>query len=133
MAINKDKNQLLQITLSKADIERLFIIQNELSDLLSIELNKSQTIAFLIKNYGKNPIKHEINKINTQPRASKNNVNYQAQIRALKDKLNVSFTQLSAMLSIPASTLKKYANGTQKPKGENEQLLNDALKTYGIK
>ena len=131
--INKTKNQLLQITLSKSDYERLINIQESLSALLSIDLNKSQTIAFLIKNYGKSPLNKEIDFINEKPRASKNNINYQAQIRALKDKLNVSFTELSAIVGIPSSTLKKYANGTQQPKGENEQLLNDALKKYGIK
>ena len=35
--INKTKNQLLQITLSKADLERLNAISEELSALLSID------------------------------------------------------------------------------------------------
>lgn len=132
--INKSKNQLLQITLSKADFERLIAIQNDLSTLLSVDLNKSQTIAFLIKNYGKTQAKQPIfNENESKPRAPKSNVNYQAQVIALKEKLNVSYPRLSQMVGIPETTLKKYALGKQKPKGENEKLLNDALKKYGIK
>lgn len=131
--INKSKNQLLQITLSKADYERLIAIQNELSERLSIELNKSQTIAFLIKNYGKLPLNQQIDVINTKPRASKKGIDYQAQILALKDKLNVSYSKLGEIVGISPSTLKKYVSGIQRPKDENEQLLLQALKRYNIK
>ena len=134
MAINKTKNQLLQITLSKQDLERLFVIQAELSETLDIDLNKSQTIAFLIKNYGKSPLNSENDVVaNRQPKAEKNGINYSAQVKALKDKINVSYARLSELLGIPSATLKKYASGIQSPKGENQQLLNDALKKYGIK
>lgn len=128
--INKQKNNLLQITLSKADTEKLLSIQSELSALLSIDLNKSQTIAFLIKNYGKSQVKCEMP---SKPRAMKGNMNYQALVIALKDKLNVSYAKLSNITGIPETTLKKYASGKQQPKDENERLLNDALKRYGIK
>lgn len=134
MAINKTKNQLLQITLSKQDLERLFVIQAELSETLDIDLNKSQTIAFLIKNYGKTPLKTGNDPITErQPKATNNGINYSAQVKALKDKINVSYARLSELLGIPSATLKKYASGIQSPKGENQQLLNDALKKYGIK
>lgn len=131
MAINKNKNVMIQITISKADNERLSAIQDELSANLSIELSKSQTIAFLIKNYGARPTAPTPR--NDEPRAKKGAINYQAQIIALKDKLNVSFTRLSEILGIPASTLKKYASGTQQPKNENEQIIKQALARYGIK
>ena len=134
MAINKDKNILIQITLSKADAERLNGITNLLSTLLDIELTKSQTIAFLIKNYGKSPLNKENDIVaNRQPKAEKNGINYSAQVKALKDKLGVSYARLSELLSIPAPTLKKYASGIQNPQGENLELLNQALKNYGIK
>lgn len=129
--INKTKNQLLQITLSKADLERLNAISEELSALLSIDLNKSQTIAFLIKNYGKRPTNQQTEQ--PQNRAVKSGVNYAAQVLALKDKLNVSYTKLSEIIGIPAATLKKYARQIQAPKGDNEELLKAALKRYGIK
>ena len=133
MAINKTKNTNLQITISKSDLERLTEISEQISELLGIQLNKSQTISFLIKNYGKTSANKKADAINTQPRASKNGFNYMAQIIALKDKLNVSYTRLGEIIGIPPSTLKKYANGTQQPKAENEQLLKDALMKYGIK
>lgn len=133
MAINKTKNNNLQITLSKADYEKLLSIQNDLSALLSIDLNKSQTIAFLIKNYGKTQPKGEILQEKQPKHANKNGVDYGAQVRALKDKLNVSYPKLSAIVGIPAPTLKKYGNDTQRPQGENLELLNQALKNYGIK
>ena len=134
MAINKTKNKLLQITLSNADYDRLNQIANLLSTLLGVDLNKSQTIAFLIKNYGKSPLNSENDVVaNRQPKAEKNGINYSAQVKALKDKINVSYARLSELLGIPSATLKKYASGIQSPKGENQQLLNDALKKYGIK
>lgn len=131
MAINKNKNVNLQLTISKQDSERLLKIQEQLSALLGVEITKSQTIAFLIKNYEKAP---RIQEPKQKPnRAIKENINYQSQILALKDKINVSYPKLSQIIGIPTSTLKKYASGTQQPQGENEQLLNDALKRYGIK
>ena len=144
--INKEKNQNLQITLSKQDYFKLLEIQNELSTLLSIELNKSQVIAFLIKNHNKQPSAPTATKApritptqapkptnNGHLKPSNPNVNYQAQVIALKDKLNVSFPRLAEILQIPLSTLKKYAYGTQNPTGENEQILINALARYGIK
>lgn len=137
MAINKDKNINLQITLSKKDAELLNDIAANLTTLLNIDLSKSQTIAFLIRNYGKNPLNNNVNAVKQRedkPTAKANNkaINYQAQIKALKDKLNVSFTELERITGISASTLKKYASGTQQPKAKNEQLLLNALKVYGI-
>ena len=105
--INKSKNMNLQITLSKADYERLLTIQNELSIQLSIDLNKSQVIGLLLRNYhGQEPNKP------TAPKQNKKVLSYQSQVLALKDKLNVSYTHLSEIIGIPASTLKKYANVT---------------------
>lgn len=133
MAINKTKNINLQITISKADAERLESAQQSISALLDIELTKSQTIAFLIKNYGKTPINNQNETLTKAPKINKNGVYYGAQVRALKDKMQASYTELSVMLGISASTLKKYASDKQQPQGENLQLLNDALKRYGIK
>lgn len=135
MAINKNRNVNLQITLNKSDAERLNEIVKLLSSLLDIEITKSQAIAFLIKNYGRTQTsKSNIDATKpSQPRALKNGLNYQAQVLALKDKLNVSYPRLSQMIGIPETTLKKYASGKQQPQGDNEHLLNDALKRYGIK
>lgn len=125
--INKEQNTNLQITLKKTDYLRLLKIKNDLSELLQIDISKSETIAYLIKNYGANQEKQ------APKRQIKKGINYGAQVRALKDKLNVSYPRLSEILGIPPSTLKKYANETQAPKGENEKILLDAIKRYGIK
>lgn len=129
--INKNNNVNLQLTISKADNEKLLMIQESLKNLLSIDLTKSQTIAFLIRNYQGQKATNQEPKANTKK--PKSNINYQGQLNALKDKLNVSFHELSQILGIPQSTLKKYAYGQQNPSGENEKLLLDALKRYGIK
>ena len=125
--INKKKNELIHITLANADVEKLLTIQKSLSELLGLNLTKSQAITFLIRNYDSKPKTEQ-----PKPKANKG-VNYQGQITALKDKLNVSYTELSAILGIPTSTLKKYASGTQEPKKENAEIILNALKRYGIK
>lgn len=128
--INKDKNILVQITLNKATATKLNYIIDDLSNKLALNLSKSQAIAILINNYGKDQQKKE-QKPNAKPRTS--NVNYKAEVLILKDKLNVSFPHLSELLDIPTSTLKKYAYGQQEPNGENADKLNKALVRYGIK
>ena len=137
MAINKEKNTNLQITISKADFERLEKVNDLLNTLLGVDLTKSQTIAFLIRNYGKSPLNNGVDIIgNREPKQAtkpQTNINYQAQLKALKDKTGASFTELEKMTGISASTLKKYASGIQQPKAENEQLLINAFKNYGIK
>lgn len=132
MAINKDKNTNLQLTISKADFKRLEEINKLLNTLLGVDLTKSQTIAFLIRNYGKSPTNNNIDAV--EPKAKPQaNINYQAQLKALKDKTGASYTELEKMTGISASTLKKYASGTQAPKADNLKLLLDAFKNYGIK
>ena len=132
MAINKDKNKSLIITLSNQDINLLNRIVEDISNDLNIELTKSQAIAQLIRNYKKAPTPKPAEQKPTKRQVS-DNYNYQAQIRALKDKLNCSFTKLSQILGIPTSTLKKYANGTQQPKEENARIIKNAIARYGIK
>lgn len=126
--INKDKNTLLQITLRKSDYEKLLNIKTMLINALKIDLSKSDTIAYLINNYDASP------KGETKPKKqTKNGLDYGAYIKMLKDRANASYTELGQMLNIPPSTLKKYASGTQTPKGENEQKLLNAFKRYGLK
>ena len=126
--INKSKNVNLQLTISKNSYEKLLNIQSDLNELLNFELSKSQTIEYLIKQYEtKAPIKAD-----AKAKQSEKEL-YKSRIIALKDALNVSYPRLSEILGIPISTLKKYASGTQQPKGENEKILIDALKRYGIK
>ena len=131
MPINKETSKIIAISLKNDDLSKLEIITADLSQKIGLKLTKSQTIALLINNYGQESTKKA--KEQPQPRTLKNNVNYGAQIRALKDKLHASFTELAQMLDIPASTLKKYASDTQQPKAENEQKILNALKRYGIK
>lgn len=135
MAINKDKNINLQITISKKDAEKLTAIQYELSAHFNIELTKSQTIAYLIKNHGFKPTPTATTTAprTSTPKGAPSGINYSAQIKALKDKMGVSFTRLSQILGIPESTLKKYASGRQTPGAEYEQIIKDALKKYGLK
>ena len=127
MAINKDLNVNLQLTIKKDVYQRLLEIKNELTNLFKIDLSKSDVITYLVNNYQKaNTLKQPI-------KAPKQKINYSNQVKALKDKLNVSFSDLSRILGIPQSTLKKYASGTQQPTGENEKILIDAIARYGIK
>ena len=128
MPINKDTTKLIAISLNNDDFLKLEIINQDLGQKLGLKLTKSQTIALLIKNYGQESKAKE-----PQPKPRKTALNYGAQIRALKDKMRVSFTELGQMLDIPPSTLKKYASDTQQPKAENEQKILNALKRYGIK
>ena len=130
--VNKDKNTILAITLNKDTATRLNYVVDDLSKSLNIALTKSQAIAILINNY-KQPQITQPKPKESKPRTSKTALNYQSQLLALKDKLNVSYTHLSEILDIPTSTLKKYASGNQQPQGENEQKLINALKRYGIK
>lgn len=131
MAINKNKNVNLQLTINKSDIERLNNIIDNLSLVFGMEITKSQAITYLIRNYGKD--QQRTKKESKPNRAIKNGFDYSSQIVALKDKLNVSYPRLSQILGIPASTLKKYASGKQQPTGENESAIIQALKDYGIK
>jgi len=129
--VNKDKNTILAITLNKDTATRLNYVVDDLSKSLNIALTKSQAIAILINDYGKAPTQPKAKEQKT--RASKTALNYQSQVLALKDKLNVSYTHLSEILDIPTSTLKKYASGKQAPSQANEQKILNALKRYGIK
>lgn len=125
----KATNVNIQITLTQDTANKLNAIAEDLSDKLCLNVSKSQAITFLINNYGKTAKSES----KPQPKAKASAINYQAQIRALKDKLGVSFTELSNLLDIPPSTLKKYASGAQQPKEENEEKIMQALKRYGIK
>lgn len=137
--INTNKNVDIRITLRKADAERLEIIKSEIENELTITLTKSQVIGFLIRNFSiqadkKTPMQKATEQRLKRAQAHKiSGVNYGDLVRKLKDALNVSYTRLSEILSIPSPTLKKYASGKQQPTNENLQLLNDALKKYGIK
>lgn len=126
--INKSKNVNLQLTISKNSYEKLLNIQSDLNELLNFELSKSQTIEYLIKQYEtKAPIKAD-----AKAKQSEKEL-YKSRIIALKDALNVSYPRLSQIIGIPEPTIKKYAMGKQAPTGENKQLLDNALKHYGIK
>lgn len=128
--INKDKNVLFNITISKADSDKLALIVADLSQDLGVNLTKSQAIALLIKNYKKEQPKTA----NKPPKkAYSDNYNYSAQLHALKDKLNCSFTDLERLIGIPYTTIKKYYYGTQQPKEENAQIIKQAIARYGIK
>lgn len=52
--INKEQNQLLQITLSKESIKNLDTIKAILKLKFDIELTKSKIIEFLIRDFIKN-------------------------------------------------------------------------------
>lgn len=127
--INKDTKKLIQISLKISEYERLIEIKSQLSNKLKIDLSKSEIIAFLINNYDT----EESNGQKPTNKAKKNGINYQAEINLLKDKSQMSFTELSKMLDIPISTLKKYAYGQQTPSKANEQKLLNAFKRYGIR
>lgn len=127
--INKDTKKLIQISLKISEYERLIEIKSQLSNKLKIDLSKSEIIAFLINNYDA----EESTKQKPTNKAKKNGINYQAEINLLKDKAKMSFTELSIMLDIPISTLKRYAYGQQTPSKTNEQKLLNAFKRYGIR
>lgn len=125
----KDTNTRVIFTLSLEENKMLERITDDLSHKIGLQISKSQALRLLIRNYETKP-----NNTTEQPKQKPSaSLNYGAQIRALKDKLNASYTELALMLDIPASTLKKYASDTQQPKAENEQKIINALKRYGIK
>ena len=128
--INKEKNILFNITISKADNEKLSLIVADLSQDLGINLTKSQAITLLIRNY-----KKEQPKTTAKPpkKAYSDNYNYQGQLQALKLKLNCSFTELESIIGIPKTTLKKYYYGTQQPKHENAEIIKRVIARCGIK
>lgn len=128
MAINKTKNANLQITISKADYTRLIQLQTELKDILSLDLNKSQVIAFLIRNYGKGTIQAD-----TPKATNKGDFDYQTAIRNLKAIKEMSFKELADYIGISESTLKKYSQGLQKPTENNKKLVDEALIKHGLK
>lgn len=130
MAINHNKNVNLQITISKVDNESLLTIQKDLSNKMNIEFSKSQTIAFLIKSY----ILNTSNPWQSQNKEQREQdlINYRVLLNTLKSKLEKTYKELSEIIGISESTLKKYALGKQAPTGENKQKLNDAFKKYGI-
>lgn len=128
--INKDKNVLFNITISKTDNEKLNIIVADLSQDLGLNITKSQAIALLIRNYKKEKPKAEYK---PPKKAYNDNYNYQGQLKALKDKLNCSFSDLERLLGIPKTTIKKYYYGTQQPREENAIIIKNAIARYGIK
>ena len=128
--INKKNNVNLQLTISKKDFERLEEIKKELKGLLTIDFTKSQTISFLIRNYGKSTLKSvDINKGAT----NQSDFNYQIAVKTLKEKLKKTYSELSKITQVSESTLKKYALGLQNPNGNNKILLDETLKKYGLK
>ena len=125
----KETNTRVIFTLSLEENKMLERITDDLSHKIGLQISKSQALRLLIRNYETKP-NNTTEQPKTKPSAS---LNYGAQIRALKDKLNASYNKLALMLDIPASTLKKYASDTQQPKAENKQKIINALKRYGIK
>lgn len=159
MAINKEKNINLQLTISKELLSDLEQIQSAINTKLSANFSKSQIIAFMIKSNLKKPFNilgflsdeesHETQEQKATPKPTE-----QTEIKAplsandegkkepsmiqenlikLKAKLNYSWPRLSQYLGIPTSTLKKYANGNQQPQAENNKILLKAFISNGIK
>lgn len=128
--INKKENINLQITLNKADYKHLIELQAQLKGLLNIDLNKSQIITFLIRNYGKGTLKSVDT---TKEPSDKKAFDYQTAIRNLKEIMDLTFPNLAIYIGIPESTLKKYSRGIQNPTGENKRLLDEALIKNGLK
>ena len=124
-----NKNVNLQLTISKEDNEQLSKIQSELTTLLNVDFTKSQTITFLIRNYGKSQLKSvNLNKAKTDQK----DTTYKVQLITLKERLNKTYGQLAELIGIPESTLKKYAQGIQEPKDNNRKLLDNFLSKYGV-
>lgn len=133
--INKTKNINLQITINKNDYDLLMSINDGLNQSLGMELTKSQTIAYLIKQYRYNGLnqsqEHRVEE--SKAKREEDIIKFRTMTNALKDKLDVSYPRLSEMLGIHQSTLKKYCSGKQAPTGENREILLSAFKKYGIK
>lgn len=131
--INKEKNVNLQLTISKNANDKLAEIQSDLVKIYGLRLSKSQAVEYLINKYELETLKNRYADIMNGENKSQAKQETSAKINALKDALSVSFTQLSEIIDIPLTTLKKYAYGKQEPSGENKQKLARALKKYGIK
>lgn len=137
MAINKSKNVMITATLSKADNEQLNIINKELSNFYGFELSKSQTISILIRQYKDSGIKQnqteQLSKAEREEQHKQEILKYKTIVIALKEKLGVTYKQLSEMTGIYENSLKKFKNGQRAPSKQNKDTLDYAVKKYGIK
>lgn len=125
--INKNKNILIQITLSKANSEKLESIANYLNDFFNMQLTKSQVINYLINNY-----KVAESKQNKKIQAKESNQDLRAKLLLLRQQYNLSYPTISELSNIPVSTLKKYGLGQQEPKGENLTKLIKLFNDYKL-
>ena len=99
--INKNKNVLIQITLSKANSEKLETIANYLNELFNMQLTKSQVVNYLINNY-----KVAESKQNKKIQTKESNQDIRAKLLLLKQQYNLSYPTISELSKIPVSTLK---------------------------
>ena len=128
--INKYKNVNLQLTISIKNYEKLLKIQEQMNDLLNFNLTKSQIVEYLIRTFELHKPKGNTK---TDSQKTRERELISAQVKALKDKLNVSYPKLEQITGISANTLKKYGSGTQAPTNQNKELLEKALNKYNIK
>ena len=147
--INKD-NLRIDITLNKADFQKLKLINADLNKRFNLDLTKSQTIKFLINDYKLNfncetakPKAEQPKKTKAeQPQQTTNQktkeqtdilkAENKRKLNELKERLNISIKDLAELLNINFETMRDYFKGRRLPTGENETIINECFIKYGI-
>ena len=124
MAINKEKNGNLQLTISKADLEQLEQIRADLSEFLNIDLSKSQTITYLIKNYDKTALKTENNEPSKEIKYIERfkNKTLSNRVKELRKQLQVSTRKMAQLFNTSVSTTERLIYNEIEP--NDKDLLN---------
>lgn len=130
--INKN-NERFNITLNKADLQKLKLINADLNKRFNLNLTKSQTIKFLINDY-----KLNFNCETAKPKAEQPKktdilkAENKRKLNELKERLNISIKDLAELLNINFETMRDYFKGRRLPTGENETIINECFIKYGI-
>lgn len=124
MAINKEKNGNLQLTISKADLEQLEQIRADLSEFLNIDLSKSQTITYLIKNYDKTALKTENNEPSKEIKYIERfkNKTLSNRVKELRKQLQFSTRKMAQLFNTSVSTTERLIYNEIEP--NDKDLLN---------
>lgn len=126
--INKTKNDLIQITLSKNTSNDLQLIIDYLKEQNGYTLTKSKAIEYLIVKKAISIKAEQSRKAEPNKRLNK----WQKAINELKTKSNLSYPKLAELTQISITNLKRYSYGEQEPNELNATKLLKTFKNYNI-
>ena len=126
--INKEKNDLIQITLSKNTSQDLQMIIDHLKTSKGYVLNKSKAIEYLII---KESLKIKSNQSRkTEPKKRLNK--WQKALNELKAKTKLSYPKLAEYTQVSQTSLKRFFYGELEPSESNANKLIKAFKNNNI-